>query len=420
MAAYACEPSQGSEPAVGWHWAHEAARAGHDVWVVTRSNNRAAIEGGIRSRAGAELAGALHFEYLDLPRPFLWVKRRLGHPGLLAYYYLWQVALIGVARRLHRRVGFDIAHHVTFVNDSLPSGLCVLPIPFVWGPVGGSTHKLPRAIDLDLPAYARRHERVRGALQLLLGRFDPFVALTRRRAQLILVYTREALNGLTGAERRRARAIVHIGSDEQQPLRRSPSPTPNGRWLRLLTGGRLVHWKGHDLLIEGFARFARTAPDVDARLVITGDGPYRASLEALTRHEGAGDRVEFVGMLPSRDDVLALMGDCDLFALPTLRDGPPVALLEAMAHAVPVLCLDLGATAELVPDDAGIKIAPRNRESVVSQIAEACAWAAEHPVEAAAMGEAGRRHALAHHRWSRIGQEIERAYADVAPRPARR
>src|SRR5436190_1039720 len=161
IGAYACEPSQGSEPAVGWHWAHEAVRAGHDVWVVTRRNNRATIE--LALAAGD--APVPHFEYLELPRPFLWAKRRFGHLGLLAYYYFWQVALTAVARRLHRRVGFDIAHHVTFVSDTLPSGLCVLPIPFVWGPVGGSTHRLPDTIALDLPPYARRYERVRAALQ---------------------------------------------------------------------------------------------------------------------------------------------------------------------------------------------------------------------------------------------------------------
>ena len=67
IGAYACEPSQGSEPAVGWHWAHEAVCAGHDVWVVTRRNNRPAIEAAL---ATAD-APAPHFEYLDLPRPFL-------------------------------------------------------------------------------------------------------------------------------------------------------------------------------------------------------------------------------------------------------------------------------------------------------------------------------------------------------------
>jgi glycosyltransferase involved in cell wall biosynthesis len=412
MGAYACEPSQGSEPAVGWHWAQEALNAGHDVWVVTRRNNRAAIEAAL---ATAD-APAPHFHYLDLPAPFRWAKRRLGHPGLMAYYYLWQVALIPVARRLHRTVRFDVAHHVTFVNDTLPSGLSFLPIPFVWGPVGGSTHRLPKNIALDLPPFSRRHEAVRATLQFLLRRLDPFVARTRWRASVILVFTRGALTGLSRSERRRARAIVHIGVSEDDPPHRTEPPPDSGRpSVRILTGGRLVHWKGHDLLIEGFARFVREAPHTDAHLTITGSGPYQPWLEALAAREGIDGHIDFLGRLPEREDVFTLMDCCDLFALPTLRDGPPVALLEAMAYGLPVLCLDLGATAELVPDHAGIKVTPESRGSIVAQISQACAWVAGNPAEAAAMGRAARRHALEHHNWARIREEIERAYAEVRP-----
>jgi glycosyltransferase involved in cell wall biosynthesis len=411
MGAYACEPSQGSEPAVGWHWAQEAVRAGHEVWVVTRSNNQASIKGSVP----ADVAARLHFHYLDLPKPLLWLKRKLGHPGLLAYYYVWQVSLSVVARRLHKRVGFDLAHHVTFVNDWLPSGLCVLPVPFIWGPVGGSTHSLPRSIELDLPTYARRHELIRSFLQRFLRRVDPFLALTRHRAQLILVYTHEALGGLKDSERSRARAVVHIGISEEEPPHRAfhQNHDAGSKRLRILTGGRLVHWKGFDLVIEGFARFVRSE-DVESLLTVTGAGPYESRLRDLATREGVAEMVDFVGRLPRREDVFAVMEGCDVFALPTLRDGPPVSLLEAMAFGLPVLCLDLGATAELVPDRAGFKIAPRSRAHVVHEIGRAFAWVRSHPAEAAEMGMAARCYVLEHHHWRRIRETIGDAYTAVA------
>jgi glycosyltransferase involved in cell wall biosynthesis len=409
IGAYACEPSQGSEPAVGWHWAHEAVNAGHDVWVFTRRNNREEIERSL----GAKQASPV-FEYLDLPRPFLWLKHRFGHAGLLAYYYAWQIALAFKARRLHRRVGFDLAHHVTFVNDWLPSGLSLLPIPFVWGPVGGSTHRLPKNVELCLPTYARRHEMTRTVLQTVFRRMDPFVAVTRRKAKIILVYTREGLEGFSRSERLRARAVVHIGISRDGPARELALKRPTDRSrLHILTGGRLVHWKGYDLLIEGFARFARASPEIDARLIITGTGRFRPSLEALAVREGVGEHVDFLGFLRRRDDVLELMQDCDLYALPTLRDGPPVALLEAMGFGLPVLCLDLGATAELVPEHAAIKIKPISRSFIVAQIADACRWVSEHPDESHAMGQAARSYALEHHDWARVRSVIVKAYDDA-------
>ena len=411
IGAYACEPGQGSEPAVGWHWAHEAVKAGHEVCVITRSNNREAIEGALEPGTGPHPK----FEYVDLPAPFLWAKARGGHLGLLGYYYLWQVALYFKARRAHRRERFDLTHHVTFVNDTMPSGLALLPLPFIWGPVGGSTHRLPREVDLDLPPYARRHELIRRALQFLLKRVDPFVWLTRRRATLILVFTRDALRGLPADARRRARAVVHIGVTEDQPPPRTVKRS-EGSALQVLTGGRLVHWKGLDLLIEGFAKYVGEQGDQGARLLVTGSGSYQGYLEDLARREGVADQVSFLGHLPRREDVFELMEACNLYALPTFRDGPPVALLEAMASGVPVLCLDRGATAELVPEGAGFKLRVTGREQIVDQIADACEWVSANPERADEIGATARRLALETHHWDRIREEIAEAYREAARR----
>ena len=186
-------------------------------------------------------------------------------------------------------------------------------------------------------------------------RLDPLVARTRRRATVILTYTDEALEGIPARHRGKARSIVHIGVSDSDVVvddANVDTATP----FTVVSGGRLVHWKGLDLLIEGFADFVRATGDADARLVFTGSGPYRPYLEALVARHGLAAQVAFLGHLPSRDDVYRAVTSADLYALPTLRDGPPVAILEAMLAARPVLCLDLGATRELVPDDAGFKI----------------------------------------------------------------
>ncbi len=409
IGAYACEPQQGSEPAVGWHWALEATRAGHDVWVVTRSNNRAAIESATTPGSDARL----HFVYLDLPWPFRWLKKRLGHLGLLGYYYLWQMLLAVQATRLHRRLRFDIAHHVTFVNDTLPSGLAFLRLPFVWGPIGGSTHRLPPAIELNLARAERAHERLRSTLQLCLKHLDPFARFTRARSTTILTYTEEALEGLRPAERQRARAIVHIGVSENEPPPRDEAAPRRDGGLRVLTGGRLTHWKGYDLLVEAFGELVRARPGTAVKLVITGSGTFRPRLEELVARHSLEQHVEFVGHLPTRDAVFALMQESDLFALPTLRDGPPFVLLEAMAVGLPVLCLDLGATAELVPDAAGFRIEPRDRRYVIEEIARVLELLDSDPDRARAMGRIARDEALRRHDWTRIRGELELAYRDA-------
>ncbi|HXF97239.1 MAG TPA: glycosyltransferase family 4 protein [Gaiellaceae bacterium] len=403
ISAYACEPGAGSEPGVGWNWSVQAALRGHDVTTVTRTNNRAAIEAAL----AASPIPNLEFRYVDLPTPLMRLKKRLGFLGLYAYYYLWQFRVALVARRLHRERRFDLVHHVTFVNDWMPSGLVAARAPFVWGPVGGSTHVMPSYAVRRLPARFRVYERIRRLIQGLFHRFDPLVELTRRRASLILTYTGEALEGVPERHRRKARPIVHIGAHESD-VPREIAPPPREPFT-VLTGGRLVHWKGFDLVVEGFAKaFARE--EARPRLVFTGDGSFRPVLEKLVHELGIADSVRFLGVLPTRDDVYDVVLDSHLYALPTWRDGPPVAILEAMLAARPVLCLDVGATRELVPRGAGFRIPAVSREQIVDDIAATLAWSRAHPRELRRMGMTARAHVLQVHDWGRIGEEIDSIY----------
>ncbi|KAB2833154.1 MAG: glycosyltransferase family 1 protein, partial [Candidatus Dadabacteria bacterium] len=93
LSAYACESGKGSEPGVGWNWVNQIARF-HDVWVITRANNRESIE---RENGGA-LSG-VHWIYFDYPGWARFWKR--GQRGVHLYYYLWQIAVYFLARRLH-------------------------------------------------------------------------------------------------------------------------------------------------------------------------------------------------------------------------------------------------------------------------------------------------------------------------------
>ena len=84
LSAYACEPDKGSEPAVGWNWVRQVSRF-HEVWVITRANNRKPIE---KALAKNPLPNA-HFIYFDLPHWARFWKR--GQRGAHLYYYLWQL-----------------------------------------------------------------------------------------------------------------------------------------------------------------------------------------------------------------------------------------------------------------------------------------------------------------------------------------
>ncbi len=155
--------------------------------------------------------------------------------------------------------------------------------------------------------------------------------------------------GIPGLEER-----LHV---IRQGLRLPPPPVDPPPWsepLRLLTVGRLVPKKGHDLLLRALA--SAVSHGLDATLVVVGEGPERARLAHLSRELGLEERITWSGGLP-RDQVESLLArGTDLFALACRvaddgdRDGIPVALMEAMARGIPVISTDVSGIPELVRD----------------------------------------------------------------------
>lgn len=117
LSAYACEPDKGSEPGLGWSWALELASLGNEVWVVTRANNRKALES---VKLEEHVSRKLRFVYVDLPYNLRRLKRLRG--GIYPYYLLWQWKALEAAREIHETEKFEVVQHVTFVSARQPSG----------------------------------------------------------------------------------------------------------------------------------------------------------------------------------------------------------------------------------------------------------------------------------------------------------
>ena len=109
--------------------------------------------------------------------------------------------------------------------------------------------------------------------------------------------------------------------------------------------GALEVRKGHRYLIEAFARLA--AEHKHIYCCLTGSGSEEANLRAQVARLGVGDRVLLLG---NRADVNAVLSNADVFALPSIHEGLPNALLEAMAMGLPCIATDVGGVRELLSD----------------------------------------------------------------------
>ncbi len=131
-------------------------------------------------------------------------------------------------------------------------------------------------------------------------------------------------------------------------LPRRPQPEPRGdHELHILCVGRLSAEKGHIGLIEAFALLR--ARRITARLSLVGDGPERARIEQAIKSLGVGDAVRMAGRL-GEDETLREIARSDVLVLPSLMEGLPIVLMEAMAMGVPVIAARIAGIPELIED----------------------------------------------------------------------
>jgi len=147
------------------------------------------------------------------------------------------------------------------------------------------------------------------------------------------------------------------------------------------TVGRLQPVKDHALLLRAFAKVRVQVPE--AALVIVGDGPLRAALEAQAEQAGLSDAVRFMG---DRHDVPRLLTGMEVFALTSTSEGYSVALLEACASSLPIVATDVGGNREIVRHGINGRLVPSGDTAAIATALIALLRGGE---QAAAMGRAG-------------------------------
>jgi glycosyltransferase involved in cell wall biosynthesis len=155
---------------------------------------------------------------------------------------------------------------------------------------------------------------------------------------------------------------------------------PNGARL-LIVVAKLFEQKGHGVLLETLPKVLARHPDLE--ILLAGEGPLRSQLGRQAETSGSGHRVHFLG---NRRDLPELLAASDLFVLPSLWEGLPMALLEAMASRLPVIATDVSGSREVLADGGGVLVPPGDVERLTSAITDILA----DPTQASALGQAGR------------------------------
>jgi glycosyltransferase involved in cell wall biosynthesis len=301
------------------------------------------------------------------------IAQAKGAAGSVAFV----AAAVPILARLAPEV--DVLHAHQLLS---PTSIGLLAAPLVRRPVILNPHACGDIGDVGL-LRSTRLGRIR--LRTAVERADAFVAVSR-----------DIRDELLGAGVRPG-AIWSIGNGVDTDRFSPATPDARGRLRRVLGlpaqklviyAGRLSPEKGADVLLQAWPAVATAVPG--ARLCLIGNGSEEAHLRAQARALHVEDSALFIGAVP---DVAPYLRAADVAVLPSRTEGMPVALLEAMSCALPVVATAVGGSAETLRDGATGRLVPSEDPPA---LAAALAEALTAQTPGGTWGAAARAHVLDH------------------------
>lgn len=356
LSAYECDPTRGSEYGRSWSWVKAYAQAGHEVWCFTSARGRP----GIARALEKEALDNVQFIFVSTSNLFE-EKYGQGAFWVYAHYWLWLRKVYRLARKIHKEVTLDAAHHFSWGSIQQGTTLWKLKIPLIMGPIGGGQFPPDGFEQYFLDGWSIETKRKK--VSDLLLKFNPNARQSIAQAVQVLAMNHETavMAKALGAKR------VDIFVDTVlKPEDLYWQEKQVGKTFRLLWVGRLLYRKGLPLVLEALSQ----VKDVPFSLTIVGDGPAGEQLPGLIESYRLTERVEWVGQVPF-EEVKQAYRRHDALLFCTLRDSSATQFLEAMANALPIITLDIHGGTVIVPDQSGVKVPVVHPQQVTADLARA-------------------------------------------------
>ena len=355
LLAYACEPYRGSEPGIGWKWALNMVKdPDKDVYVLTRRNNKDVIDQYWNSNT---CPSNLHFFYYDLTTPFVWAKHH-GLPVNL-YYAWWLYGAAKYALNLHKKIHFDIGHHLTFGVFRNPCVLYKLKIPYVVGPVGGGDVTPSQFLSL----YSKK-EILREKIRIIANKIsfvNPILQKTLNNASLIFAKTQDTKN-LLSKWNSKTFVNLEIGIEAVSQLNE-----PRNKEVFLFVG-RFIYLKGVRLVLNAFKEFSKTHSN--ARMLMIGKGEMEKYITQYANENNLN--IEIIPWI-KQEELKKYYSTACAMVFPSLHDSSGNVVLEALSFGLPVICLDCGGPATILGNtlmDTVVSTRGKSIDDVVNDIVD--------------------------------------------------
>jgi glycosyltransferase involved in cell wall biosynthesis len=421
LIAEGCNPEMTSVPLEGFSHS-EAIRQVADALVLTHWRNTEDLQ-----KVGWVLGK--DFEIIDTEKAarvmwdiatFLRGGHGKGWTTLTALstplYYLFEHIIWKNYRRRLEAGEFDLVHRLIPLSPTTPSLLAShckkIGVPFVVGPLNGGV-PWPKGFDVQ-----RRREKewlsyLRSAYKLLPG-----YRSMRASASAILVGSRDTMKQMPRGCQDRCFYIPENAIDPQRFSAniRTQRTGENGKPIQIIFVGRLVPYKGADMLIEAAAPLLREGK---IEVTIIGDGPQRPTLESLVQQHQVAGKVHLRGWVDHRQ-VHQCLSEADILGFPSIREFGGAVVLEAMAVGVVPIVVDYGGPAELVTPSTGYLLPLGSREQIVASLRSCLQQVVARPQEIDSRRSPAQRRAREQFTWESKAKLVSDVYQWVLGQTAKK
>lgn len=361
LSAYACEPNKGSEPEIGWRWATELSNFANEVYVITRLNNKQNIEEELKTKNYKNI----EFIYFDLPKWFTYFFKGKYNQFSYFYFYVWQIGIFFRLKKFIRKKKIDYIHHVTFGSYRYPSFLCLLKVPFIFGPIAGG-EETPKNLRVNFNFKSKIKEFLRDLSNKII-KFSPFVNMVFRKSYRIIATTPETKHKIPNKYHYKTLIELAISPEPEKIFKKNISKKNSTKLFNICFAGIFEHRKGINIILE----IIKKLKENNQKFLFNffGEGPEKQYMQNFIKRENLNDYIKFFGKI-SRKRIYEEMSKNDIFLFPSLRDSGGFVLFEAMSVGLPSIVLNIGGPSYIIDKTCGIiiDVNKKDQNQIINEI----------------------------------------------------
>ena len=346
--AYACSPTWGSEPGMGWNWIKALAKD-CDLYVITEGEWKEDIEAAVNL---LPYKNNLHFFYNPVSTEIRQMCWNQGDWRFYYYYRQWQKKTLRIAQQICSEHQIDIIHQLNMVGFREPGLLWKIKGPrYIWGPIGGMDN-IPLAYLRNAGLKQNVFCRLKNFINSLQYKYQPNVRKAIQRADALVPAVKGVQFVLENYYHKRTALINETGCtiDSTCPLRikKEENSTFNILWV-----GKFDFRKQLGLALQSLVPIK----DLDIKLHICGAGNEEQTLsyKSLAKSKGVDHMCVWHGVV-NHDKIQHIMAHSDLFFFTSIMEATSTVILEAISSGLPILCFNTCGFGPIVTSEIGRKI----------------------------------------------------------------